>query len=83
MMSLRRQENTGSSAYMFGMSGFQYEYGDFIYGNGQESRVWALDSVGGIEVMEGFCQCFQVNFPTANSSLESEEGIRGCLGKKE
>lgn len=39
VMSLSRQEDTESTAYIFGRSGFQYECEDFIYGNGQESKV--------------------------------------------
>lgn len=46
MMSLSRQEDAGSSAYIFGMSGFQYECGDFTSGNGKESEVCVLDSYG-------------------------------------
>lgn len=46
-MSPSRREDTGSSAYIFGMSGFQFECGDIIYGNEQESRICVLDSDGG------------------------------------
>lgn len=49
MMSLSRREDTGSSAYIFGMSDFQFECRDIIYGHGQESRICVLDSDGGGE----------------------------------
>lgn len=63
MMSPSRREDMGSSTYIFGTSGFQYECADIIYGNGQESRICVLDSDGEREVMEGFYRCFHVNYP--------------------